>query len=344
MKYKFEYNIDFISELKGHNGPITSLVCSEDKNGVPLLFSGSEDTSIIVWKLNFKEGTSEKDKYSNQNETIIKSKIIIKKHNNFITSLSLNSDNTQLISSSLDNSIIIWDINHLNPDSIINVSKSIFLSAIFNPDNPDDSIIISSDKKKKLKYYNSKGNLIYCDKNLDVNVTCFLNIKKNKKNYFAVGLSDGRVKIYDDNFALYREIPIYNQIKYDNNKLQSKEEESISVASLTIDDEGEYLFIGYRNGIIRVNQLTENIPNDEEENCKEIMKIGVTINNILFENKYFMVLFIGTNKGLKIKKIKGEIIYEDNSSPCLSLCFDKNKNYLFAGYKNGIIRVYNINN
>ena len=113
---------------------------------------------------------------------------------------------------------------------------------------------------------------------------------------------------------------------------------------MTIDDEGEYLFIGYRNGIIRVNQLTENIPNDEEENCKEIMKIGVTINNILFENKYFMVLFIGTNKGLKIKKIKGEIIYEDNSSPCLSLCFDKNKNYLFAGYKNGIIRVYNIIN
>ena len=103
VKYKFEYNINFISELKGHNGPITSLVCSEDKNGVPLLFSGSEDTSIIVWKLNFKEGTSEKDKYSNQNETIIKSKKIIKKHNNFITSLSLNSDNTQLISSSLDN-------------------------------------------------------------------------------------------------------------------------------------------------------------------------------------------------------------------------------------------------
>ena len=33
-------------------------------------------------------------------------------------------------------------------------------------------------------------------------------------------------------------------------------------------------------------------------------------------------------------------VFEDKSGPCLSLCYDKSKSYLFAGFANGVIKVY----
>ena len=39
---------------------------------------------------------------------------------------------------------------------------------------------------------------------------------------------------------------------------------------------------------------------------------------------------------------KETLIFYDLTS-CLSLCFNNNKNYLFAGFGDGIIRIYRIN-
>ena len=100
------------------------------------------------------------------------------------------------------------------------------------------------------------------------------------------------------------------------------------------------MFIGYRNGIIIVFYLWENDSDNKEENIKEVIKNDNEINNIFFETKFFRVLFIGANKGFNLKQIKGKKIFEDNSTACLSFCFDNNKNYLFAGFADGIIRVY----
>ena len=66
-----DFEIKFIGNLKGHKGLITSLVCSEDEKNeryFPLLFSGSEDNTIIKWKLFFKNGEFEVNKDSEENK------------------------------------------------------------------------------------------------------------------------------------------------------------------------------------------------------------------------------------------------------------------------------------
>jgi len=48
------FSIEPIGVLEGHGGAVTSLVCGENSDGSPLLFSGSRDKTIIQWELNFE--------------------------------------------------------------------------------------------------------------------------------------------------------------------------------------------------------------------------------------------------------------------------------------------------
>ena len=91
----------FIGVIKGHKGPVTSLVCTEDENGDILLFSGSEDSSIIKWRLYLKDNEFDVSDFKEKEKIILgEPKNIMQNYDSFITSLSLNSDNIQLISSS----------------------------------------------------------------------------------------------------------------------------------------------------------------------------------------------------------------------------------------------------
>ena len=163
---------------------------------------------------------------------------------------------------------------------------------------------------------------------------------KIKINYIAVGFSDGKVNIYNSEYYLYKKIPLYSKIKYNKDKLESKEWEQYSIVSLSVDNDGDYLFICYRNGIIIIINLNCDSDN-EEEYITYIIENDDEINSILFDSKFFLNIFIADNKGFKIRNIKpNNIFFKDNSATCLSLCFDKNINYLFAGFGDGIIKVY----
>ena len=92
--------------------------------------------------------------------------------------------------------------------------------------------------------------------------------------------------------------------------------------------------------------MLEEKSENEEDNIKQKIETGVDINTILFETKFFEIFAIGTSKGLQIRKVKGEKkpVFEDKSGACLSLCYDKSKSYLFAGFADGNIRVYKTSN
>ena len=176
---------------------------------------------------------------------------------------------------------------------------------------------------------------------LDGYPTCFLNIERGKKKFLAVGLSNGKVNIYDQKINLCQEIPPNGKIDEKENIL--KNDEQNGVASLSIDDGEEYLFIGYKNGVTMVIYLDFNDVNFKEENIKEIKKNKYEINKILFDSKFFTIFFIGDNKGLKVKSVRGNFKYfEDNTVACYSICFDRRKNFLFAGFGDGNIRVYHL--
>ena len=324
------FSIEYLGLLEGHGGAVTSLVCGENSDESPLLLSGSRDKSIIQWELNF-EGTkiSYKDDQDNTKEKILVGKPLksLHGHNHFVSSLALNSDNTKLVSGSWDKTIRLWDIASCKSDLLFKGHTKDVLCVGFSH---DERLIFSGGMDNSLKYWNTKGDLRYDNTQFNGWVSCILNIQKGKNNYIAVGCWDGTVKILNSEYNLDREIP----------------GGEYAVTSLSTDDDGDFLFIGYKDGTVVVYNIQNENSENEEDNIKQKIETGVDINAILFESKFFEIFAIGTSKGLQIRKVKGEKkpVFEDKFGACLSLCYDKSKSYLFAGFIDGTIRVYKTSN
>ena len=328
---KEKFSLEKIGVLEGHGGAVTALVCGEDENGAPLLISGSRDKSIIKWKLDFDNPKEIVTKVEEEGEDgQIHTKEIKKNlvgiplksfhgHNHFVSSLALNSDSTKLGSGSWDKTIRLWDIPSSKSDLIFKGHTKDILCIGFSH---DERLIFSGGMDNTLKYWNTKGELRYDNNQFRGWVSCILNISKGKTNYIAVGSWDGSVKILNNEYNVEKEIP----------------GGEYAVTSLSTDDTGDYLFIAYKNGTIKVM----NIDNGNFD-AKQSFETGVDINSILFASKFFHIYALGTTKGLQIRKIKGgkKPDFEDSENgACLSLTYDKSKDYLFAGFANGTIGVY----
>ena len=329
---KDKFSLEKIGVLEGHGGAVTSLVCGEDENGAPLLISGSRDKLIIKWQLHFdqpKEVITKLDEAEVEEgqPTEIKKYIVGKPlkslhgHNHFVSSLALNSDSTKLVSGSWDKTIRLWDIPTSKSEKIFKGHTKDVLCIAFSH---DERLIFSGGMDNTLKYWNTKGELRFDNNQFRGWVSCILNIQKGKSNYIAVGSWDGSVKILNSEYNIQREIPGGDY----------------AVTSLSADDQGEYLFIAYKNGTVKVMNIEEEASENE---VKQTIETGIDINAILFESKFFQIYALGTSKGLQIRRIKGskKPDFEDNENgACLSLAYDKSKEYLFAGFADGTIKVY----
>ena len=309
---KDKFSLEPIGVLEGHGGAVTSLVCGEDEKGAPLLISGSRDKSIIKWQLHLdepKEVVIKVDKEEGEDG-----------HNHFVSSLALNSDSTKLISGSWDKTIRLWDVPSSKSEKILKGHTKDVLCVGFSQ---DERLIFSGGMDNTLKYWNTKGELKYENNQFRGWVSCILNISKQKTFYIAVGSWDGSVKILNKDYEVQREI-------------QGGE---YAVTSLSTDDKGDYLFVAYKNGTIKVINIEEGSENES----KSTIETGIDINAILFESKFFQIFALGTSKGLQIRRIKGKKKpeFEDNENgACLSLAYNKSKEYLFAGFADGTIKVY----
>ena len=321
-----EFSIEKFGVLEGHGGAVTSLVCGENKDGSPLLLSGSRDKLIIQWELNYEGQTiTLKDEDDKEYTKTLVGKPLksFHGHNHFVSCLALNSDSTKLVSSSWDKTIRLWDVPTAKSDQLFKGHTKDVLSVAFSH---DERLIFSGSMDNTLRYWHTKGDLRYTNNQFKDWVSCILNIQKGKNNFIAVGCWDGTVKILNNDYNLDREIP----------------GGEYAVTSLSTDEEGDFLFIAYKNGTVKVYNIQEEPSENEEDNIKTTIETGVDINAILFETKFFEIFAIGTSKGLQIRKIKGQNkpVFEDKSGPCLSLAYDKTKEYLFAGYADGVIRVF----
>jgi guanine nucleotide-binding protein subunit beta-2-like 1 protein len=331
---KDKFSLEKIGVLEGHGGAVTSLVCGEDENGAPLLLSGSRDRSIIRWKLtldNPKEITTklpEEEVEEGQSNEIKKYLVgqplkSLHGHNHFVSSLALNSDSTKLVSASWDKTIRLWDIPSARSDLIFKGHTKDVLCVGFSQ---DERLIFSGGMDNTLKYWNTKGESKYDNNQFRGWVSCILNIKKAKTSLMAVGSWDGSVKILNSEYNAFKDIP----------------GEEYAVTSLSCDEDGDFLFVAYKNGTIKVVNIGEEGKPDYE--VKQTIETGIDINSILFESKFFQIYALGTSKGLQIRRIKGKKPeFEDSENgACLSLAYDKSKEYLFAGFADGTIGVYKI--
>ena len=329
---KDKFSLEKIGVLEGHGGAVTSLVCGEE-NGVPLLISGSRDKSIIKWQLHFDEPKEviikldDEEVEEGQPPKEIKKYIVGKPlksfhgHNHFVSSLALNSDSTKLVSGSWDKTIRLWDIPTAKSNAIFKGHTKDILCIAFSH---DERLIFSGGMDNTLRYWNTKGELKFENNQFKGWVSCILNISKGKQNYIAVGSWDGSVKILNSEYNIHREIP----------------GGEYAVTSISTDDQGDYLFIAYKNGTVKVLNLDDE---ESENEVKQTIETGIDINAILFESKFFQIYALGTSKGLQIRKIKGgkKPDFEDKENgACLSLAYDKGKEYLFAGFADGTIKVY----
>lgn len=101
---KIPFSIRFVQELQGHQGAITCLQIAKEFPS-NLIFSGSRDHTIRVWKMIGRTDSDEKDCVLSQ---------VLEGHKSSITALKIHSRADCLISGSLDKSVRIWKRNEHN--------------------------------------------------------------------------------------------------------------------------------------------------------------------------------------------------------------------------------------
>ena len=217
----------------------------------------------------------------------------------------------------------LWDLATLKSKQVFTGHTKDILSCSFSSDS---RVIYSGGMDKTVKIWNVQGKNQYTATDFNGWVSSLINIRQGKEGpLIAVGSWDSKVRIFDKDFKLIKGI---GSIDY-------------PVVSMSTDEEGEFLFVGEKNGSIKIWGLGAENQADE---LKSQYDIGTDLHAINYEHKYFGVFSVGSNNGLTIKDItEGKDIFSFNygkNIACHSLTFDPSKKYLFAGFTDGLIRVY----
>ena len=316
--------ITYLGSLYGHNGVVTSIVVGKDSNGEPLVVSGGRDKRLIVWKLNLKnpEPVISEGKETDE-KTIGKPYKSLSGHNHFVSSLDISPDSKFVISGSWDKTVRLWDLNSFRTKKILKGHAKDILSVAFTSDG---RYILSGSMDNTLKVWSVNGEL-----KTDINegfrgwVSSISHVKRqDKNNLIAVGSWDQNVNFYEPKNYTY---------------VSSIQGFDYGVVSTDCDDEGDFMFTAEKNGKIRVHK----IGSDNTFEAKSTIDVNADLNAISFESKYYTVITCATSKGLLVNKVNAlsKTDFSREGSACNCLAWDASKEYLFAGFSDGVIRVFN---
>jgi len=329
-----QLSVEFLGSLRGHNGWVTSLAVGTDANGQPLLVSGSRDRSLIVWNLNLEN----REEIPTEENEVTDWKVgkpfrSLRGHSHFVSSLSISNDSKYVVSGSWDKTLRLWDLNTMTTRQIFSGHEKDVLAVAFSQDN---RMIFSGGMDKTLRFWNTKGENKYVSKEFNGWVSCITHVKKEKdSSLLAVGSWDSKVRIFDSEMVANRSI----------------EAQDYAVVSMASDDDGDFLFVGQKNGSIKI----WNMANDQSESdtLKQNFDINADLHDLLYDTKYLTCITLATSQGISVRDIKDlSVIYQRSYSTkgskegrqtyhaCLSLAWDATRTYLFAGFTDGVIRVY----
>lgn len=318
---KEKLSIEYVGSLFGHTGLVSALAVGKDAKGKPLLVSGARDKKIIVWNLDLDAAQSSGQEEKKEEKEVGKPFKSLTGHNHFVSGLSLSQDSKFLVSSSWDKTLRLWDLSTFKKRSIFVGHSKDVISAVFSS---DDRSILSASMDKTLRVWNIKGENKHVCSEFGGWVSSITQIKQEKEQFLAVGSWDNQVKIYDKDYSLVNTI---SDFEY-------------GVVSTSTDDDGEFLFSAEKNGKIRVHALYGN-----QAELKSTVEVNADINAIAFESKYFYAISVATSKGLIIHEVgkTNKVLFQENYGPCHSLAWDDSKTYLFAGFADGVVRVFRFN-
>lgn len=336
-------NAEFVFEgvLEGHNGWVTSIVSGhsqKENEDSPVLISGSRDKTLIVWKL-YERG--EGGYYGLPFKSLTG-------HEHFISDISLSHDNSFCISSSWDKTLRLWDLRAGKTSyRFVDHSREVFTACFTN----DSRMIFSGGADNSVKLWNVKGECKYTSETRNHNdwISCVRYSQGTKVSapgkptidkYIASVGWDGYLKIWNQNLG---------------NKFSFKAHEG-NINACAISPNPRYVATGGKDKqliVWDVSNLTA--PNAQFD-------AGCTINSIAFHPR-FQWIAAGTEQGVKIWDMNNTTSEKNSNKPftvlepevpkgekakkktlpvCTSIAWNSTGKKLFAGFTDGLIRVYHV--
>jgi guanine nucleotide-binding protein subunit beta-2-like 1 protein len=304
--------------LVGHNGWVTSIATNSTTD---TLISGSRDKSIISWNLSRDAG----------DDLAGTPKRSLTGHSHFVEDVVLSSDGAFALSCSWDKTLRLWNLNTGNTTKIFAGHTNDVLSVAFSADNRQ---IVSGSRDRSLRLWNTLGE---CKHTIDGNdshtewVSC-VRFSPNVENPLVIsGGWDKAVKVWNLRDCKIKD-NLYGHTGY--------------VSTVTVSPDGSLCASGGKDGTAMLWDLHEG---------KHLYSLtaGSTIHALEFSpNRYW--LCGATDNGIRIWDLEGKTVVGDLTLPetsgkkkritCISLAWSADGSTLFAGYTDGIIRVWEVRN
>jgi len=290
-----------------------------------VVVSGSRDKTIISWQIEREAA----------NESAGVPKRSLQGHAHFIQEVVLSSDGTFALTCSWDRTLRLWDLSTGETTKTFVGHKGDILSVAFSADNRQ---IVSGSRDKTLKLWNTLGECKHTIEDAGSHtewVSC-VRFSPNVANPLVV--SSGWDKV----------IKVWNLRDF-------KLKENLTghtgyINSVTISPDGSLCASGGKDAIAILWDLIEG-------KHLESLPAGGVINTMQFSpNRYW--LCAGTDNGIRIWGLEDKQVKFDltdipaNSIPtsfgklrkpaCISLAWSTNGSTLYAGYTDGVIRVWEV--
>lgn len=329
VESKESFSFIEMGELIGHSDWVTCLVAGhslKENEDSPVLISGSRDKTLMIWKL---YGENKDGLYGEPFRCLTG-------HNHFISDLAISNENTMVISASWDKTLRLWDLRTGKTiRRFVGHTKEVYSVAL----SQDNRQIISAGADLGVKLWNTVGENKFTTETHNHTdwVSCVRyspivkSSKVDSKPYFASVGWDGRLKIWNTNFMIRNSFKAH----------------SGTVNALAISPNFRYIATGGKDKTIHIWDV------NDLSNPSRTLDAKGTVNQIAFNSKQQWIA-AATENDIKVWDLAASS--SEESSPmaelmrgeskkgkapqCLSLTWNATGNKLFAGFSDGVIRVW----
>lgn len=327
--------------MKGHSGWVTAMSVGTTKTDAgekEFLISGGRDNKLITWEIN--------DSHSPADEEWGIPKKVLSGHSHFVEDIALSADSRFAISASWDKTLRLWNLATGESSTTFVGHEKDTLTCSFSADNRQ---IASGGRDKDIKIWNTVGECKFTvdeEKHGDW-VSAVRFSPETKANTLATGSWDGTIKVWEN-------MTLQNTFVGHTN----------AVTTLAYAQKACYLASGGKDGHI----ILWNI--EAGKHLKHRVHTA-PINQVLFSTtKYWIVA--ASDDGLVLWDLVNDTVIaeisvnqgdEDESEseseeegaaaeekkvvekkkvPCLSIAWSKNGNFLYSGWADNQVRVYEV--
>ena len=286
--------------LQGHTGAVWSVKPTSDDS---ILFSGAEDSQIIIWDL--------------QSEEIIGR---LSGHSNTVNALELCLNEEVLVSGAWDGAIKIWDWksqDHIG--DLVGHTAGVYIFVL----TKDTGTLVSGSGDYTARIWNVESRECLATLTNGTNSIFALALTPDQKSLVTGGWN-GVYKIWD--FSTYQESSSHNL-------------SSDVIQCMGITPNGTYLIMGTRGNkvkIIKWADKSEYMTFDSHNNW--VRNLVITE-----DSKYFISASADkTIRMVNIKEKKEEICFDRNDGYVFGLCFGMNGKKLYSGASDKLVRIRTI--